>query len=106
MKALEEALAALAEARPDPAVVERLAAETVARRQIPFPSLPTRQDTVSVDLGRQGSVSLYTLTCRLCGASIASWPVNFLPPLQPDPLHLEWHNTQERRLRKIEEGNQ
>lgn len=104
MKALDEALATLATARPDPAVVERLAAETIARRETPHASLPTFQRSSWLNLGKHGNVEMGHTVCGLCGALLNhGLEINSIPFYRPD-LHLEWHNNQERRLRKLEEG--
>lgn len=100
---LTEAITALTEARPYPAAVKRLADETIARRETPYARLPISLRIVRPGIGNRGSAEMELAVCGICGAILNQGPaINSMPPFWPDQ-HLEWHNNQERRLRKLEE---
>lgn len=104
MTELKQAMNALLEARPDPAKVEALTAETLARRDKPY----TPKDAWATTMLDQKTTVVTCLICRLPVQIVPyghySRPFPF-PEQHPDlNTHLEWHNSSESRLRKLEEG--
>lgn len=101
---LDQALAALAEAKPTPEAVKQLAAATVARRETPYGSISQEIKRFGFRGHRNELVQIDYYTCSLCGAVLSIgerdafnyWDKSAKP-------HLDWHNDQERRLRKLEE---
>lgn len=103
-KELDQALAALAEAKPTPEAVKQLAAATIARRETPYQGKQQREDELAFMAEKGQPVKLTLTTCTICGALLQigrkeGW---YAPPWGTSG-HLDWHNDQERRLRKLEE---
>ena len=100
MSSTEKAIAALVAAKPDPAKVEALTKETLARREKPY----TEEDA----WGSQyfiGSGSNPTATCYLCRCEVKfRMPSNSNSNDAPElATHLAFHNNIESRLRRLEE---
>jgi len=96
---LDQAIQNLKAARPDPAKVEAITAETIKRRETPY-EVKDIFDSPSYQIPRSPGTHTQ-FACRLCGATLYVALKNNRP-LLPDP-HLDWHNNLERRLQQLEE---
>ena len=90
----------LYQARPDIEKVKALTAETLAaKKEAP---VPFEFDAVFYEYGTKTSRSTYIYCCKLCGVEIETY-VATSRMAEFARKHYDWHNSMERRLRKIEE---
>lgn len=100
MSDLDAAIDNLRDARPDPAAVERLASETIRKRETPY--APENLFTSwSVTVGKHS----YGYQCMVCGSVVLGSASDWLASQGHTKVHLDWHNRTESRLRKLEAGS-